>query len=64
MLIVFIIWKLVKRTKFVSLEDMDLLTDRYDNGVEGTGAGELQKRKRFRDQSFQEKAKTIGTWFI
>lgn len=64
MLIIFITWKLVKGTKLVSLKDMDLLTDRYNNGVEGTSAGELQKRKRFRDQSFQEKAKTIGMWFV
>ncbi|KAI9043917.1 uncharacterized protein KD926_002296 [Aspergillus affinis] len=30
MIVMFLVWKLVKRTKFVRLDEMDLLTDRYN----------------------------------
>lgn len=64
MLVMFVTWKVLKRTKFVSLDEMDLLSDRYDGGVEGTIAEELRRRTRFGDQSFQEKAKTVGMWLF
>ncbi|KAL2388021.1 hypothetical protein RJ035_003693 [Blastomyces gilchristii] len=64
MIVMIAAWKLIKRTKFVPLDEMDLLTDRYDGGVEGEAAAELRKRKRFRDQSSQEKAKTVGMWLF
>lgn len=30
MIVMFLVWKLVKRTKFVRRSEMDLLTDRYN----------------------------------
>lgn len=42
MIVMFLAWKLVKRTKFVRLSEMDLLTDRYnvvhEEGVDPTAA--------------------------
>lgn len=35
MLVMFLVWKLVKRTKLVKLEVMDLVTDRYNLEVVG-----------------------------
>ncbi|EEH47356.1 uncharacterized protein PADG_03454 [Paracoccidioides brasiliensis Pb18] len=64
MIVMFVTWKLVKRTKFVSLEEVDLVTDRYDGGAEGTVAAELRAKKPFKELTLQEKAKRIGTWFF
>ncbi|EEH42044.1 high-affinity permease for basic amino acids [Paracoccidioides lutzii Pb01] len=64
MIAMFVTWKLVKGTKFVSLEEMDLVTDRYDGGAEGTLAAELRAKKPFEELTLQEKAKRIGTWFF
>ncbi|KAJ6133828.1 amino-acid permease [Penicillium sp. IBT 18751x] len=36
MLVMFVGWKLIKRTKFVHKSEMDLRTDRYDGGLEDT----------------------------
>ncbi|KAK2733923.1 hypothetical protein FQN55_003112 [Onygenales sp. PD_40] len=64
MILMIVVWKVIKRTKFVKLEEMDLITDRYDGGVEGAIAEELRKKKHFADQTFKEKAKTIGMWLF
>ena len=34
MIVMFLAWKLVKRTRFVRSEVMDLRTDRYDGGMD------------------------------
>lgn len=36
MIVMFVGWKLIKRTKFVRKSEMDLRTDRYDGGLEDT----------------------------
>ncbi|KAJ5128010.1 amino-acid permease [Penicillium atrosanguineum] len=36
MVVMFVGWKLIKRTKFVRTSEMDLRTDRYDGGLEDT----------------------------
>ena len=44
MIVMFLGWKLVKRTRFVRRSVMDLVTDRYDllnSSVEGEGEGEM-----------------------
>ncbi|PGH18416.1 hypothetical protein AJ79_00485 [Helicocarpus griseus UAMH5409] len=64
MIVMIAVWKLVKRTKFVKLEEMDLVTDRYDGGVEGPVAEELRQKKRFKDLTISEKAKAVGMWLF
>lgn len=34
MIVMFLAWKLVKQTRFVHLDEMDLVTDRYDLNAE------------------------------
>jgi AAT family amino acid transporter len=38
MIVMFLVWKLVKRTRFVHLDEMDLVTDRYDLDAEHDGS--------------------------
>ncbi|PKX95239.1 putative amino acid permease [Aspergillus novofumigatus IBT 16806] len=38
MVVMFLVWKLVKRTRFVHLDEMDLVTDRYDLNAEHDGS--------------------------
>ncbi|EER24570.1 hypothetical protein D8B26_005097 [Coccidioides posadasii str. Silveira] len=47
----FVLWKLLKRTKWVRLEEMDLVTDRWDGGRfgPGTGAGAAAAARRGED---------------
>lgn len=44
----FLVWKLVKRTKFVKRGVMDLVTDRYDSdpNEDDTVEGDEQERQR------------------
>jgi len=51
MLVMFVAWKLIKRTKFVRLEEMDLETDVYP------AEPELEKEK-----GWQSKLKSAVTW--
>lgn len=39
MAVLYVGWKLFKRTKWVKLEEMDLITDRWDGGKFGPGTG-------------------------
>lgn len=43
MIVMFLVWKLVKRTRFVRRSVMDLVTDRYDldSSTEGDGEDEM-----------------------
>ncbi len=56
MLVMFVGWKLYKRTKFVSLDEMDLETDVYvpedDGNLKPTVAG------------WRRKLKTVSNWFF
>lgn len=53
MLIMYVVWKLVKKTKIVKLSEMDLETDVYV-------ADEVKPRK----QGHIGRLKSIATWFI
>ncbi|KAK7214587.1 hypothetical protein V2G26_002590 [Clonostachys chloroleuca] len=57
MLLMFVIWKLVKRTKFVKLEEMDLETDVYT-------VDEDHKLEPEDEKGWKGKAKTVLTWFF
>ncbi|PGH13626.1 hypothetical protein AJ80_06258 [Polytolypa hystricis UAMH7299] len=61
MLLMIVVWKLIKRTKIVKWWEMDLLTDRYDGGVERE---EIVQKKRFRDLDWKGKFKAIGMWLF
>jgi amino acid transporter, AAT family len=70
MIVMFIFWKVVKRTRFVHLGDMDLLTDRYDlkSAPEDVAGGE-QKRKwktivSEDDRTWLGKLKRGGLWLF
>ncbi|KAH8700807.1 putative amino acid permease [Talaromyces proteolyticus] len=68
MIVMFIAWKIIKRTHFVRLDEMDLVSDRYDSGFtheERTQALEVARRSPFaRGQSWKERALTVGTWLF
>lgn len=57
MLLMFVVWKLVKRTKFVKLEEMDLETDVYTVDEDH----ELEPED---EKGWKGKAKTVLTWFF
>lgn len=77
MLVMFLFWKLLKRTKFVHLDRMDLITDRYDLHPDHKPESDLQEgqvvssknRWRFALKEGQEgtlvgKAKRVGMWLF
>lgn len=68
MIVMFIAWKLVKRTKFVKLEEMDLVTDRYDAGMtpeEREKALDVAKLSQWRtEEGWKGKLKCIGQWLF
>ena len=54
MLIMFVVWKLIKKTKFVKLEEMDLVTDVY-----------VADEDDLRDEkSWQSRGKRIFNWIL
>lgn len=68
MVVMFITWKLIKRTKFVRLQDMDLVTDRFDQGMT---VEEREKALRVASlgewseaKTLKEKLKCIGHWLF
>ncbi|CRG86607.1 Lysine-specific permease [Talaromyces islandicus] len=64
MIVMFIVWKLVKRTRFVRLDEMDLVSDRYDGGFTPDERAQLldvARRSPFsRGQSWKERATAVG----
>jgi amino acid transporter, AAT family len=66
MLFMFLFWKLLKRTHFVKLSEMDLVSDRYDGGLtseERTVVLEAARRSPFaRGQSWKEKVTAVATY--
>lgn len=68
MLVMFVVWKLVKRTRWVRVNEMDLFTDRYDPGAEGDGGdGDYMKKKRMfvdTDHGWKGKMKNAGMWLF
>ncbi|KAL1987468.1 hypothetical protein VTN96DRAFT_3850 [Rasamsonia emersonii] len=68
MLVMFLAWKLVKRTRFVRLDEMDLVSDRFDGGFsaeERAEALEIARRSPFaRGQGWKERVGALGTWLF
>ncbi|KZZ87724.1 amino acid permease [Ascosphaera apis ARSEF 7405] len=63
MIIMFLGWKFIKKTKLVPLEEIDLVTDRYDGGA-GTGdyVETLKKKVPWKDLTTKGKLKAVGMW--
>lgn len=68
MFVMFIGWKLLKRTKFVHLEDMDLVSDRYDQGWSPEEREEALEKSKLspwsKGQGWQTKVKAVGYWLF
>ena len=68
MLVMFVAWKVVKKTKWVKLEEMDLVTDRYDAGMtleEREEALDKAKMGQWRaEEGWKGKVKCIGQWLF
>lgn len=73
------VWKVVKRTKFVRLEEMDLVTDRYDHdhnlsaelderdgdGVVTSRVGRILRVEHGQsEKGVLGKLKRVGMWFF
>jgi AAT family amino acid transporter len=54
MALMYVVWKVVKKTKIVRLEDMDLETDRYDAELDGDSPVE----------GWKAKVKHVVTWLF
>ncbi|KAL1867787.1 Basic amino-acid permease [Paecilomyces lecythidis] len=62
----YLLWKLVKRSHWVKLEEMDLVTDRVaprDEQADHQGSW-AEKRKFFSDQGWIGKARAAGMWLF
>lgn len=68
MLVMFLGWKVWKKTKFVKLHEMDLVTDRFDHGMteeEREKALDAAKLGQWSaEQGWQGKLKCIGQWLF
>lgn len=68
MLVMFVAWKVVKKTRWVKLEEMDLVTDRYDAGMtleEREEALDKAKMGQWRaEEGWKGKVKCIGQWLF
>lgn len=64
MFIMFVVWKLVKKTKFVAYEDMDFVTDRYEITADGFGGDGIPKGKPFLQRGWKGQLKTAGQWLF
>lgn len=59
-----VLWKIVKRSRFVRSDEMDLFTDRYDAKLTPEEREELLSRKTpFLGQTWIERFKTVGTLY-
>lgn len=80
MIVMFLVWKLVKRTKFVRLDEMDLLTDRYnvvhEDGVDPMANPEYESHQptsrrekllasmKGEEKGVWAKVKRVGMWLF
>ena len=67
MLVMFVGWKLLKRTKLVKLEEMDLVTDRFDQGMtteEREVALGAAKIGQWKENGWKGRAKYIAQWLF
>jgi AAT family amino acid transporter len=62
MLVMFVGWKLLKKTRWVRLEEMDLVTDRFDVGMsQEEKEVALRKAPRWKGLTWRERALAAGT---
>jgi len=67
MLVMFVGWKLLKNTKLVKLEEMDLVTDRFDQGMtteereEALGAA---KTGQWKENGWKGRTKYVAQWLF
>lgn len=68
MLVMFVGWKVIKKTKWVKLEEMDLVTDRYDAGMTWEEREEALDKAKMGQWSAEEgwkgKVKCVGQWLF
>ena len=70
MIVMFVVWKIVKKTKFVRLGEMNLVTDRFDQGMNAEEREEALARAKFgsglkgKRGGWREKIKGIATWLF
>jgi AAT family amino acid transporter len=58
----FVIWKVLKRTRWVRAEEMDLVTDRFDVGMSSEEREEaLRKAPRWKGLTWRERGVAAGT---
>ncbi|CAK3859414.1 amino acid permease [Lecanosticta acicola] len=67
--VMFVAWKVWKKTKFVRLEEMDLVTDRYDQELTVEEREEVLQKVQLEDlrkrgRGWKTRAKDIGTWLF
>ncbi|KAI5287856.1 hypothetical protein KEM54_005675 [Ascosphaera aggregata] len=62
MVVMFVLWKFIKRTKLISLKEIDLVTDRYDGGIGGEVSEELKAKVPWKNLSLKEKIKSVAMW--
>lgn len=66
MFVMYVGWKLLKRTKFVHLEDMDLATDRYDQGWSREEREEALEHSKLspwsKGQGWKRRVRAFGYW--
>jgi AAT family amino acid transporter len=68
MIVMYLFWKIIKRTRFVKLEEMDLVSDRFDGGLsfeERTQVLEIARRSPFaRGQPWKERIGAVATYLF
>ncbi|KAK4502481.1 hypothetical protein PRZ48_005906 [Zasmidium cellare] len=68
MLVMFVGWKLLKRTKFVHVDEMDLTTDRFDQGWTTEEREEALEKAKLspwaKGQGWQRRVNAVGQWFF
>ncbi|KUL87522.1 hypothetical protein ZTR_04619 [Talaromyces verruculosus] len=68
MIVMYLFWKILKRTRFVRLEEMDLVSDRFDGGLsseERTQVLEIARRSPFaRGQPWKERIGAVAMYLF
>jgi AAT family amino acid transporter len=68
MIVMYVAWKIIKRTHFVRLEEMDLVSDRFDGGFsadERAEALEIARRSPFAlGQSWKARSTAVATYLF
>lgn len=68
MIVMYLFWKILKRTRFVRLEEMDLVSDRFDGGLsheERTQVLEIARQSPFAPgRPWKEKIEAVATYLF